>query len=135
MSLKELGRIKDVKKIKFPYHHPIFFEDYDEKRLKNIVAKLKDLSLNNFEELLLVEGVGSKTLRALALLSHLIFGSDLSFKDPVSFSFAHGGKDGYPYPVDRRTYDESIEILRAAVEKAKLGYTEKMKALKKLSYL
>lgn len=135
ISLKELDRIKDIKKIKFPYHHPIFFEDYDEKRLKNIVAKLKDLSLNNFEELLLVEGVGSKTLRALALLSHLIFGSDLSFKDPVSFSFAHGGKDGYPYPVDRRTYDESIEILRAAVEKAKLGYTEKMKALKKLSYL
>ena len=98
------------------------------------MAKLKELPLNSFEELLLVKGVGAKTLRALALLSHLIFGSDLSFKDPVSFSFAHGGKDGYPYPVDRKTYDESIEILRTAVEKAKLGYTEKMKVLKKLSH-
>lgn len=133
ISLKELRRIKDIRRLNMPEHHPIFYEDYNEKRLGNIVAKIKELSPKKFEELLLVRGVGEKTLRALALLSHLIFGSELSFKDPVSFSFAHGGKDGYPYPVDRRIYDESIEILRSAVERARLGYTDKMKALKKLS--
>jgi hypothetical protein len=79
-----------------------------------------------------VQGVGEKTLRALALLSNIIFKSELSFRDPALFSFAHGGKDGYPFPVDKETYDRSIEILKSAVNRAKLGDVEKINALKRL---
>lgn len=135
ISLSEALKILDSRKLKMSFHHPIFYEDYDEKRLKNILSKIKDINPKNFEELLLVQGLGEKTLRALTLISHLIFGSELSFKDPVTFSFAHGGKDGHPYPVDKKTYDTSIEILKNAIEKAKLGDSEKLQIIKKLSYL
>ena len=80
-----------------------------------------------------VEGVGPKTIRALSLISELVYGKKASFLDPVRFSFAHGGKDGHPYPVNRKQYDLSIQILRDAVNKAKLGITEKLKALKRLN--
>lgn len=129
----EAIKILDKRKLSFPFHHPIFHEDYDEKRLINLISKIKDYKPKNFEELLLTQGLGEKSMRALALISHLIFGSELSFKDPVTFSFAHGGKDGHPYPVDKKTYDTSIEILKSAVEKAKLGDLEKLKLLKTLS--
>ena len=82
-----------------------------------------------------LSGVGPRTILALSLISELIYGTKPSWKDPARFSFAHGGKDGYPYPVHKETYDLSIEILRNAVEKAKLLRTEKLKALKSLSLL
>ncbi|MCX8094705.1 MAG: DUF763 domain-containing protein [Caldisericia bacterium] len=129
----EAIKILDKRRVNFPFHHPIFYEDYEEKRLKKLMSKIKDYKPKSFEDLILIEGLGEKTMRALALISHLIFGSELSFKDPVTFSFAHGGKDGHPYPVDRKTYDISIEILKNAVEKAKLGDLEKIKILKNLS--
>jgi hypothetical protein len=80
-----------------------------------------------------MEGVGAKTIRALALVSELVYGAKASVRDPARFSFAHGGKDGHPYPVDRSTYDRSIEALRAAVERAKLGRREKLEALRRLA--
>ncbi|MGB9750420.1 MAG: DUF763 domain-containing protein, partial [Caldisericia bacterium] len=126
----EMVKILDKRVLKLGFHHPIFYEDYDEKRLMNLMSKIKDYKPKNFEELILIQGLGEKSMRALALLSHLVFGSELSFKDPVTFSFAHGGKDGYPYPVDKKTYDTSIEILKSTVEKAKLGDFEKLKILK-----
>ncbi|NIM47133.1 MAG: DUF763 domain-containing protein [Candidatus Aenigmarchaeota archaeon] len=86
----------------------------------------------NYEQLILVKGMGPKSIRALALLSKLIYGKEPSWKDPVKFSFAHGGKDGHPYPVNRKTYDKSIEILKTAVENAKIGNKEKMFAIKRL---
>jgi len=86
----------------------------------------------NYEELLLIKGIGPKTIRALALLSDLIYGAEPSWKDPVKYSFAHGGKDGTPYPVDRKTMDNSIEILRAGIEEARIGNREKLKALERL---
>jgi hypothetical protein len=86
----------------------------------------------NYEDLLLVNGMGPKSIRALALLSKLIFGAEPSWRDPVKFSFSHGGKDGYPYPVDKKTYDKSIEILKTAVENAKIGNKEKIEAIKRL---
>jgi len=133
ISQDEALKILDNRKLKLSFHHPIFYEDYDEKRLSNIMSKIRDLNPKNFEELLLIQGLGEKSLRALTLISHLIFGSELSFKDPVTFSFAHGGKDGHPYPVDKKTYDTSIEILKSAIEKAKLSDLEKLKILKSLS--
>nr|NIO22932.1 DUF763 domain-containing protein [Candidatus Aenigmarchaeota archaeon]NIQ17390.1 DUF763 domain-containing protein [Candidatus Aenigmarchaeota archaeon]NIS73308.1 DUF763 domain-containing protein [Candidatus Aenigmarchaeota archaeon] len=76
--------------------------------------------------------IGPKTIRALALTSKLIYGSEPSWKDPVKFSFAVGGKDGTPYPVDKLTYDEENEILRNAIENAKLGNKEKLQAIRRL---
>ncbi len=89
----------------------------------------------NFEKLLETKGVGPKTIRALSLISELVYGNKPSFTDPAKYSFAHGGKDGYPYPVDKKNYDRSIEILEKALRKAKIGYTEKIKALRRLQYL
>jgi hypothetical protein len=87
----------------------------------------------SFEELLAIRGIGAKTLRALALISKLIYGCEISWRDPVKYSFAHGGKDKVPYPIDKRTYDKSIEILRTAIEQAKIGEKEKLFALRKLN--
>jgi len=86
----------------------------------------------NYEELLGLKGVGAATVRGLALIAELIYGEKPSWKDPVKYSFAYGGKDGVPHPVDRRAMDESIQILRRAVEEAKLGDKEKLNALKRL---
>ncbi|GAI61261.1 unnamed protein product, partial [marine sediment metagenome] len=80
--------------------------------------------------MLAMKGVGPKTIRALALISELIYGVKYSIKDPARFSFAHGGKDGIPYPVDRENYNRSIEILHNAVKDSKIGRTEKIKAIK-----
>ena len=89
-------------------------------------------SPENYEELLAIEGVGPKTIRALALTSELIYGEPVSFRDPERFSFAHGGKDGHPYPVDRETYEKTITILETAIKSAKIGNREKSEALKRL---
>jgi hypothetical protein len=102
-------------------------------RLEKAFVQIYDSSPNNFEELLGIQGVGPKTLRALSLVSELVHGARASFKDPTRFSFAHGGKDGHPYPVDRNVYDRTIEILRTALEKARIGDTEKMAAIKRLA--
>jgi hypothetical protein len=103
--------------------------------LKNYSALMEafEQQPKNYEELLLVKGIGPKSVRALALLSKLIFGVELSWRDPVKFSFAHGGKDGTPYFVDRKTYDKSIEVLQAAIEQAELGNREKIDAIKRLN--
>jgi hypothetical protein len=80
-----------------------------------------------------LEGVGPKTIRALSLVSELVYGVPPSFRDPARFSFAHGGKDGHPYPVNRKTYDRSIELLGQAIRQAKMGGAEKLNALRRLS--
>ena len=79
-----------------------------------------------------MQGLGPKSLRALALIAELVYGAEPSFRDPARFSFAHGGKDGHPYPVDRDTYDRSIAILRAAVERSKIGNHDRMDAMRRL---
>ena len=79
-----------------------------------------------------MEGVGARTLRALSLVSEVIYGTPASTRDPARFSFAHGGKDGTPFPVDIETYDKTVEVLRAAVNKANIDRSERVKALKRL---
>jgi hypothetical protein len=120
--------------LKLPSNHPITFKDIKPENLKSILLKTYEKPPKDFKELIMFEGVGAKTLRALALISELIYGKAPSFKDPARFSFAHGGKDGYPYPVDRKTYDKSIEILEKAIKKARLGKREEISALKRLSF-
>jgi len=96
------------------------------------LQEVYELQPRNYEELLGFKGVGAATVRGLALIAELIYGEKPSWKDPVKYSFAYGGKDGVPYPVDRRAMDESIQILRRAVEDAKLGDREKLNALNRL---
>jgi hypothetical protein len=95
--------------------HPVVEERFDLKRLTKTIEKAKFLQPKTMEELLLIEGVGPKTIRALSLVSEVIYGAKPSFEDPARYTFAHGGKDGTPYPVDRQTYDETIKIFNKAL--------------------
>jgi hypothetical protein len=112
--------------------HPVPMEEIRLERLEKTFVQIYDSSPNNFEELLGIQGVGPKTLRALSLVSELVHGARASFKDPTRFSFAHGGKDGHPYPVDRNVYDRTIQILRTAIEKARIGNRDKVEAIRRL---
>ena len=96
------------------------------------LSRIYEFQPSNYEELLSVKGVGPATVRGLALVAELVYGDSPSWEDPVKFSFAYGGKDGVPFPVDRKAMDESIEILRQTVEEAKIGEKEKLESLKRL---
>ncbi len=98
----------------------------------NLIRGVYEFQPRNYEEFLGIKGVGPKTVRALALVSELVYGTPPSWNDPVKYSFAVGGKDGVPYPVDRKAMDESIDILKAGVEEAKVNDKEKLRALKRL---
>src|SRR5262249_12907381 len=98
-----------------------------------MTLKTNDVHPEVVGALLGMEGVGARTLRALSLVGELVYGAPVSIKDPARFAFAHGGKDGHPYPVDKKTYDKSIQTLHTAVEKAKLGQREQVEALKRLT--
>ncbi|MGB9636919.1 MAG: DUF763 domain-containing protein [Thermoplasmata archaeon] len=97
-----------------------------------VMKKLYEFQPRNFEELVAFKGVGKNTLRALTLISEVIFGTEASWKDPVKYSFAVGGKDGVPYPVDRKAMDESTQFLVEAIEEAEIEKKEKIEALKRL---
>jgi hypothetical protein len=91
-----------------------------------------ELQPSSYEDLVALKGMGPRRIRALALISELIYGARPSWRDPAKYSFAHGGKDGTPFPVDRETYDSSIDTLQEALEGAKLDRSEKYEALKRL---
>jgi hypothetical protein len=118
--------------LKMPSHHEVGSEDVNLKRLGAILWLAHEQQPKDFESLLLLQGVGPRTIQSLALVSEVIHGSPTRFKDPARFSFAHGGKDGHPFPVPTKVYDETIETLQTAVNKAKLGATDKTAAIKKL---
>ncbi len=128
--LKELDKIETLN---LPSRHYIRREDLNLKRLKDTVKKVKEEDIKVFEDVLRQRGIGPKTIRALALISELVYGTKPSFRDPARYTFAHGGKDGHPFPVQRDIYDASIETLKRAISKAKVGEREKVEAIKKLS--
>ncbi len=115
-----------------PQRHHVQMIDINPKYLHKIMLKTYEKAPTNFVELLSIEGVGPKTLRALSLVAELIYGTKTSTRDPARFSFAHGGKDGTPYPVDKITYEQTIEILGNALDDAEVERSEKIKALKRL---
>jgi hypothetical protein len=117
------------------YHHPVEKEKFDLKRLKKTIEKAHFLKPENFEQLLMIEGVGPKTIRALSLVSEIIYGAKPSYEDPARYSFAHGGKDSIPRPIDRSVYDSTIQILENAIKKAKIEKKEQAFALKRLHNL
>ncbi|MDZ4230381.1 MAG: DUF763 domain-containing protein, partial [Dehalococcoidales bacterium] len=103
--------------------------------LSKIILSAYERQPGDFEELVGLPGVGAKTIRALSLIAELIYGVAPSYRDPARYSFAHGGKDGIPYPVDRPTYDRSIKLLSKAINKSKLGIQEKNEAFHRLNRL
>ena len=115
-----------------PTHHEVREQDVDLKRLGGVLATAYNSQPKDFEELLLTPGLGPRTLQSLALVSEVIYGTPSRFTDPARFSFAHGGKDGHPFPVPLKIYDESIRILRDSIEKSKLGYKDKSDCIRRL---
>ncbi len=129
--LKEFGHAKE--QLVLPRGHEVSLSDINPDRLRRILLETYEQQPRDFASLLGIKGVGPKTIRSLSLISELLYGAKTSFRDPVRFSFAHGGKDGHPYPVDRKNYDLSIDFLKRAVSQAKIGRTERLNALRRLN--
>ncbi|WP_461452157.1 DUF763 domain-containing protein [Mucilaginibacter sp.] len=125
--------LKEINKLVLPSHHDVKAKDVDLKRLGAVLWLAHEKQPADFEELLLLQGLGPRTLQSLALVSELIHGTPSRFKDPARFSFAHGGKDGHPFPVPTKVYDETIATLQNAVYKAKLGQSDTTDAIKRLT--
>ena len=115
-----------------PRHHDVKLKDVDIKRLGAVLALAYESEIQDFESLLLVQGLGPRTLQSLVLVSEIVHGTPSRFSDPARFSFAHGGKDGHPFPVPTKVYDEVIEFMNTRLTKAKINHTDKQKAFKKL---
>ncbi|KUY31848.1 DUF763 domain-containing protein [Elizabethkingia ursingii] len=124
--------MQDFARLILPAHHDVRATDVDLKRLGALLYVTREQQPQNFEDLLMLEGVGPRTMQSLALVSEVIHGAPSRFKDPARFSFAHGGKDGHPFPVPIKIYDESIQILQKGIEKSKLGNSDKLKSINKL---
>jgi len=127
--------LPEIRKIILPTHHDVRATDVNLKRLGAILALAQEGELRDFESLLLLEGVGPRAIQSLALVSEVIHGAPSRFSDPARFSFAHGGKDGHPFPVPIKVYDETINVLKTSVEKARIGDTEKQQAIKNLTLI
>jgi hypothetical protein len=125
--------LKEIGKLTMPTHHDVRAKDVDLKRLGALLWLAREKQPKDFEGLLLLQGLGPRTLQSLALVSEVIHGTPSRFKDPARFSFAHGGKDGHPFPVPLKVYDETIGILHSSIQKAKIGLSEKNEAIKRLS--
>ena len=123
---------KKGRSIIMPAHHEVCEQDVDLKRLGGVLATAYHAQPQDFDSLLLTPGLGPRTLQSLALVSEVIYGTPSRFTDPARFSFAHGGKDGHPFPVPLKIYDESIRVLRDSIEKSKLGYKDKSDCIRRL---
>lgn len=129
-----LSALAHLPELVLPQRHALRPElDIDPRYLKKVLLKTYERAPADFETLLGIEGVGAKTLRALALVAELIYGEPASTRDPARFAFAHGGKDGTPFPVDRETYENTISILHTALTQAKIDRSDKLHALKRLA--
>src|ERR1700688_1234326 len=115
-----------------PAHHDVRSSDVFTRRLHGTLAAAAERGPVDFPELLLTPGVGARTVRSLAMVAEVVHGAPYRFRDPARFSLAHGGKDRHPYPVPIKVYDETIRVLKSAVQHAKLGREEEMLALKRL---
>jgi uncharacterized protein len=122
----------EVRKLTMPAHHDVRAADVDLKRLGAVLAVAHEKELRDFASLLLVEGLGPRTLQSLALMAEVVHGAPSRFLDPARFSFAHGGKDGHPFPVPLKIYDESLAVLRRSLEAARLQHTEKIAGFQRL---
>ena len=124
--------LQHVRRLAMPSHHDVRAEDVDLKRLGAVLAVAHERDLKSFADLLLVENLGPRTLQTLALVAEVVHGAPTRFSDPARFSFALGGKDGHPFPVPLKTYDESLGILRRSLDRAKLDGGAKIEGFRRL---
>jgi hypothetical protein len=129
VTVKEFER---ARALAMPEQHPVGLGDVGRVYLQKALVGTYERPPQDFSALLLQPGVGPRTIRALALIAEVAHGAPLSFRDPVTYSFAVGGKDGWPYPVDRNAYDRSVTFLEKGIREAKLGNKEKLDALRRL---
>lgn len=127
--------LAEARHLIMPRHHDVRVEDVNARRLGAVLALAHERDLRDFASLLLVEQLGPRTLQSLALIAEVVHGTATRFDDPARFSFAHGGKDGHPFPVPLRIYDDSLSVLRRALDSAKLGRTEKLDGMSRLDAL
>ena len=133
--MKHENSIHEINKqrtITMPAHHDVKAEDVNLKRLGAVLATAYEAEPKDFESLLLTQGLGPRTIQSLTLVSEIIYGTPSRFEDPARFSFAHGGKDGHPFPVPLKVYDESIRVLHESIARSKLGYKDKSECIKRL---
>ena len=124
--------LSEARHLTMPRHHDVRVKDTDLQRLGAVLATAYERDLRDFANLLLVENLGPRTLQTMALVAEVVHGAPSRFRDPARFSFALGGKDRHPFPVPLKTYDESISVLRGALDRAKVGDTEKVGGLRRL---
>ena len=124
--------LQAARHLKLPSHHDVRLKDVDLKRLGSVLAVAYERDLHDFAELLLLKNLGPRTLQSLALVAEVVHGAPSRFADPARFSFAHGGKDRHPFPVPLKTYDESINVLRTALDAARVGDKEKLDGFRRL---
>lgn len=127
---REIARFRELH---LPERHALLLEDIDPRRLNSILLRTYEAQAQDFETVLGTRGLGAKSLRALSLIAELVYGARPSFRDPARFSYAHGGKDGTPYPVARETCDRSIEVLRDVLDSARVGAYDKLRAMRRLA--
>ncbi|MCL1834060.1 MAG: DUF763 domain-containing protein, partial [Leptospirales bacterium] len=135
---KQLNEIQSLflhtnRNLYMPSHHNVTPKDVNSKRMGAILALAYEKQFKDFTDMLLLNGIGPRTVQSLALVSEVIYGAAVRFSDPARFSFAHGGKDGHPAPVPIKVFDESIDLLKKAVNSAKIGNSDRLSALKKLN--
>ena len=131
-TLADIRRLTMPRHLSMPAHHDVRAKDVNEKRLGAVLALAHERDLRDFASFLLLEQLGPRTLQSLALIAEVVHGAPTRFDDPARFAFAHGGKDGHPFPVPLTVYDESIAVLRRALDSAKLGQTDKLGGFKRL---
>jgi hypothetical protein len=127
--------IKEINHLVMPNHHDVRMKDVNMKRLGAMLWMAHENKPEDFEGLLMLKGMGPRTVQSLALVSEVIYGTPTRFDDPARFSFAHGGKDGHPFPVPVNVFDETISTLQTAIQRAKIGNSDKLHAIQKLSEL
>ena len=125
--------VEEARKLVMPRHHEVRAVNVDLKRLGAVLAVAYERELRDFASLLLLENLGPRTLQTLALIAEVVHGAPARFDDPARFSFALGGKDGHPFPVPLKTYDQSLDVLRRALDSAKLGDTDKLDGFARLN--
>jgi uncharacterized protein len=127
--------LAEVRRLDMPTRHDVRPDDVNAKRLGAVLALAQERDVRDFASLLLLEQLGPRTLQSLALIAEVVHGAPTRFDDPARFAFAHGGKDGHPFPVPLKVYDESISVLRRALEAAKLGQSDKLHGFARLDAL
>ena len=124
--------LSEVRRLRMPAHHDVRRDNVNEKRLGAVLALAHERNLRDFASFLLLEQLGPRTLQSLALVAEVVHGTPTRFEDPARFAFAHGGKDGHPFPVPLKVYDQSISVLRRALDAARLGRSDKLDGMSRL---